>query len=83
MTDEKQVHIVPRGFFNDGWDSFWRLVAGIFASQLPSILVPVCLGIQVLSPDDSRIAGDMREFLVGYVVGVVLHAFVRVSILLT
>ena len=59
------------------------MIAGIFASQLPSVLVPVCLGIQVLSPDDSRIAGDIREFLVGYIVGVVLHAFVRVSILLT
>lgn len=83
MTDEKQIVISPRGFFNDGWDSFWRLIAGIFSSVFPSVLVPVCLGIQVLSPDDSRIAGDIREFLVGYVVGTVLYAFVRVSVMLT
>lgn len=84
MSETKETPlIVKREFFSDGWNSFWRLIAGIFASQFPSILVPLCLGIQVLSPEDANIAGDIREFLVGYVVGSVLRIFVRISIMIT
>ena len=84
MSETKETPpTVTRQFFSDGWNSFWRLIAGIFASQFPSILVPVCLGVQVLSPEDANIAGDIREFLVGYVVGSVLRIFVRISIMIT
>ena len=77
MSEEEQE---TRAFFNDGWNSFWRLVAGMFASQFPSIILPACLTLQVISPS---ISVDLQEFLVGYILGTVIYGFVRVSLMIT
>jgi hypothetical protein len=62
-----------------GWQSILRMVMGIVASQAPSILLPFCMGILVTEQSD-HLETDLYEFMIGWGIGIVLSAWIRVQL---
>jgi hypothetical protein len=63
----------PRKVHTDGWNSFWHVFLGMIAAKYPAILVPICLGYQLMDPEELNVCVDILEFLYGFLAGTVLR----------
>lgn len=68
-----------KGLFTSGIDSFYHLIIGIFISFVPSLVFPICILYQIISPIGST---DLQEVLCGYILGTVIYGFAKVSFLI-
>ena len=68
-----------RGLFTDGVQSLQRLVIGMCISFVPSLVFPICVAYQIVSPIGSS---DLQEVLCGYVIGAILYGFAKVSLMM-
>jgi hypothetical protein len=60
-----------RPLFTDGLNSFFHFIFGVLAIRY-SILIPLFISYQLLDPEDVNIFVDINEFIIGYIVGVIM-----------
>lgn len=60
-----------RPLFTDGLNSFFHFLFGVLAARY-FILIPLFISYQLLDPEDINLFVDINEFLLGYIIGIIL-----------
>jgi hypothetical protein len=74
MTDTPEKSEI----FTHGIQSLKHLVIGVCISFVPTLVFPICIAYQIVSPVGSS---DLQEVLCGYVLGSLMYGVTKIFIL--